>query len=168
MSRLLDTLRPAAQIRWTSVYNLHITTRFIGEWPESRIPELLDRLTPLGDRRPLSIDVSGIGWFPNPHSPRVLVVGVQDTGALADLASATDAALEPLGITREAKPFRPHLTLARIKDPGAPLGGLRQAIAQIESTKFGSFSVPGFSLYLSQPGPAGSIYTRLADIRFAQ
>lgn len=168
VSRLLDTLRPAAQVRWTPVYNLHVTTRFIGEWPETRVPEIVERLQLLGDREPVPVRISGLGWFPNPHSPRILFAGVQDSGALASLAGGTDAALEPLGIEREAKPFRPHLTLARIKEPGVPLTALRQAIAQLEDTEFGSFPVSGFSLYLSQPGPAGSIYTRLADIRFTQ
>jgi RNA 2',3'-cyclic 3'-phosphodiesterase len=168
VSRLLDTLRPSAQIRWTPVYNLHITTRFIGEWPETRVPEIVESLQPLRERPPVSVSISGLGWFPNPHSPRILFAAVHDSGALSSLAADTDAALEPLGIEREPKPFRPHLTLARIKDPGAPLAGLRQAIAQLDDTEFGAFPVSGFSLYLSKPGPAGSIYTRLADIRFAQ
>ncbi len=168
LSRLLDTLRPTAQIRWSPVYNLHITTRFIGEWPEARVPELVDKLQPLAQRPGLQIDISGIGWFPNPHSPRILFTGVHDNGDLAGLASDTDAALEPLGIEREGRPYRPHLTLARIKDQGVHLATLRQAIAALEATHFGTFPVTGFSLYLSKPGPAGSIYTRLADIRFAQ
>jgi len=168
LSRLLDLLRPSAQIRWSPVYNLHITTRFIGEWPETRLSEIVGRLQPLGERATITLEVSGLGWFPNPHSPRILFTAVRDSGALSDLATATDAALEPLGIEREQKPYHPHLTLARIKDAGATLAGLRQAIAKLETTELGTFPASAFSLYASEPGPAGSIYTRLADIRFTQ
>jgi 2'-5' RNA ligase len=47
-----------------------------------------------------------------------------------------------------------------------PLAPLRQAVAQLESTQFGAFSARSFHLYLSKPGPAGSIYTQLAEIHF--
>ena len=37
---LLERLKPAAQINWSPPRNLHITTKFIGEWPEERLAEL--------------------------------------------------------------------------------------------------------------------------------
>jgi 2'-5' RNA ligase len=52
--------------------------------------------------------------------------------------------------------------LARIKEP-APLQALRNAIAQLESVDYGSFLVDRFYLYRSQPGSAGSIYTKLSE-----
>lgn len=168
LSHLLDVLRPHAQIRWTPVYNLHITTKFIGEWPEPRLHEVIDRLQALAARPSMTLDVAGLGWFPNPHSPRILFAGVSASDDFRRLAEDIDGALESLGISKEGKPFRPHLTLARIKDVGVPLAPLRHAIAALETTSFGSISVAGFSLYLSKAGPAGSIYTRLADIRFTQ
>lgn len=168
LSHVLDLLRPTAQVRWSAVYNLHITTKFIGEWPEARLQELVEALQTLDRRDPIALEVSGLGWFPNPHSPRILFAAVSTPEALRQLAADTEVALERLGIPNEAKPFRPHLTLARIKEPGSPLAPLRQAIAGLDSTSFGSIFVPGFSLYLSKPGPSGSIYTRLADIRFTQ
>ena len=58
-----------------------------------------------------------------------------------------------------------HLTLARIKEP-APLQALRSAIAALESVEFGAFDVDRFYLYRSQPGPAGSIYTKLSEYPF--
>jgi 2'-5' RNA ligase len=147
---------------------LHITTKFIGEWPERRLDELLERLRPLGDREIIDIAISGIGWLPNPHSPRVLFAAVKAGPELAELAKATESTLAELGIERENRDFKPHLTLARIKDSGIPLAQLRQRIASVESTDFGSFAAKSFKLYLSKPGPAGSIYTQLAEIPFAK
>lgn len=167
LGALLDHLRGTASIRWSPVYNMHITTKFIGEWPETRLDELVNALQPLGVREPFSVHVGGMGWLPNPHSPRILFAGIDAGEPLAKLASDTEAVLEPLGIARETRPFRAHLTLARI-DTGVPLAPLRQAIAQLESTDFGTFTVAGFCLYLSKPGPAGSIYTQLSDIRLTR
>jgi 2'-5' RNA ligase len=62
----------------------------------------------------------------------------------------------------EVRPFNAHLTLARIKVP-APLLALRDAIAQLESVEYGSLLVDRFYLYRSQPGSAGSIYTKLSE-----
>lgn len=162
LTRLIDHLRPVAQVKWTPAYNLHLTTKFIGEWPEDRIPELIEHLKPLGGRAPIPISVQGIGWFPNPHNPRILWTGIKAGPELPALAGDTDAATAGLGIARETKPYSPHLTLARIKEP-VPLAPLRQAIAQLPSVEFGSFPADRFYLYLSKPGPSGSIYTKLAE-----
>jgi RNA 2',3'-cyclic 3'-phosphodiesterase len=163
LSRLIDVLRPTAHLKWTPAYNLHLTTKFIGEWPEDRLAELMERLKPLGNRPAIPIGVEGIGWFPNPHNPRVLWTGVKAGPELAQLAQDTDEATAALGIARETKKYSPHLTLARIKD-AVPLAQVRQAIAQLPAVEFGSFQVDCFHLYLSKPGPAGSIYTKLAGI----
>lgn len=77
----------------------------------------------------------------------------------------TEEALAPLGVAKDERAFAPHLTLARIKDP-VPLEPLRKAIAQLESMEFGLFPADRFHLYRSQPGSAGSIYTKLSEYRF--
>lgn len=160
---LLERLRPTAHLKWTPIYNLHLTTKFIGQWPEERLAELIEHLKPLGNRPKIPIEIEGIAWFPNPHYPHVLSTGVKPSEALAKLASDTDEALAGLGVERETKKYSPHLTLARIKD-AVPLAPLRQAIAQLPSVRFGSFTADRFHLYASEPGPSTSIYTKLAEI----
>jgi RNA 2',3'-cyclic 3'-phosphodiesterase len=163
LTRLIDVLRPHAHFKWTPAYNLHLTTKFIGEWPENRLAELIGALQTVGAPRAIPIAIDGVGWFPNPHSPRVLWTGVKAGPELAQLAADTDRATASLGIAPETKKYSPHLTLARIKD-AVPLTQIRQAIAQLPSLEFGSFEADRFHLYLSKPGPTGSIYTKLADI----
>jgi 2'-5' RNA ligase len=163
LTRLIERLRPHAQFKWTPVYNLHLTTKFIGHWPEDRMQDVVTALQSLGARSPISIQVEGIGWFPNPHNPRVLWAGVKAGPELAQLAADTDAATATLGVPQETKKYSPHLTLARIKDV-VPLSPIRQAIAALPEVDFGSFTADRFHLYLSKPGPSGSIYTKLADI----
>lgn len=167
LERLLERLRPTAHLSWSPIYNLHITLKFIGEWPEDNLDSLVEALQPAAPRAAIPISVRGVGWFPNPHSPRTFWAAVHAGPALAQLARATEDALKPLGIAREKREFSPHLTLARIRQP-VPLQPVRQAIAKLESLDFGSFEADRFHLYLSRPGPAGSVYTKLAEFRTPQ
>jgi len=109
--------------------------------------------------------VRGLGWYPNPRNPRVFWAAVEGGDALPGLAHDIEAALEPLGIAKETRTFTAHLTLARIKEP-APLEALRTAVTQMGAAEFGSFSVDRFHLFRSQPGSAGSIYTKLSEFPF--
>lgn len=161
---LLRRLRPLAPLRWSPPENLHITTKFIGEWPAGRLDELAAALRALPQRAPFQIEVRGLGWFPNPHHPRVFWAGVHAAG-LEELARDTEEALARLGIAKESRAFSAHLTLARIKEP-APLAALRREVAALDSDEFGAFPADRFYLYESRLTPSGSIYTKLFEFPF--
>jgi 2'-5' RNA ligase len=165
LERLLMHFRPCAHLKWSPVYNLHVTLKFIGEWGESKLPQLEAALRGVVPREPIAAEVKGLGWFPNPHHPRVFWAGVNGGDGLPALVKDIETAIAPLGISVEDKAFNAHLTLARIKEP-APLQALRSAIAQLESIEFGAFDVKRFFLFRSQPGPAGSIYTKPSEYPF--
>lgn len=165
LERLISAFRSEALIKWTPVDNLHITTKFIGEWAESRLGELHDALSSLLPREPFEVELKNLGWFPNERSPRVLWVGATAADKLSHLAEAIDERLVSLGIPREDRPFTPHLTIARIKNP-VPLRRLRQKVEAMQPTSFGKFPVSHFSLYRSQPGSNASIYFKLREYRF--
>jgi RNA 2',3'-cyclic 3'-phosphodiesterase len=165
LERLLMHLRPCAHLKWSPVYNLHVTLKFIGEWPEEKMPQLEAALRTVPPRESMVTDVKGLGWFPNPNHPRVFWAGVHGGDALPKLVKEIDSALTPLGLAPENRAFNPHLTLARIKEP-APLQGLRSAIAELESVEFGPLEVNRFYLFRSEPGSAGSIYTKLSEYPF--
>lgn len=159
---LISHLRHTAHLSWSPAYNLHITTKFIGEWPKERLGELAEAIGAVQAAGPVRISVKGLGWFPNPHSPRIFLAAVHATPALGELAAATDKACASLGIETEKRPYSPHLTLARIRQV-VPLNALRRTIAELESVEFGEFTAECFYLYLSEPGPSGSIYTPLHE-----
>jgi RNA 2',3'-cyclic 3'-phosphodiesterase len=163
---LLAKLRPTARIQWVPAANLHITTKFIGEWPDARLDELKTALAELPPRAAIHVEIRRVGFFPNPHSPRVFWSGIEALG-LEALAADTDQAAAALGIASEARAFSPHLTLARIKER-LDLQPLREAIAGLPSLDFGRFAAPGFFLYLSKLRPIGSVYTKLREYPFAQ
>lgn len=166
LERLLSALRPEALIKWSPLDNLHITTKFIGEWPPERVPELDAALAELAPREPFKIALRDLGWFPNEHSPRVLWSGVHAGPELEQLARDTDARLMKLGVLHEEKPFAAHLTLARMKNP-APLARLREKVTELQPADMGSFMVKEFCLYRSDPGSHASIYRKLQAFRFA-
>jgi RNA 2',3'-cyclic 3'-phosphodiesterase len=156
----VNRLRPTAKIGWSPVENLHVTTKFIGDWPEHRLDEMKNVLSSVPVNRAIDITVKGLGWFPNPHRPRVFWAGIEGGESLRDLARATEHALAQLGVPVEERAYSPHLTLARIRE-AVPLDRLHQMLQSFPAGcgfDFGSFQATQFSLYLS----AGGKYTQLA------
>jgi RNA 2',3'-cyclic 3'-phosphodiesterase len=167
VSAVLDRLRPLARLGWVPAEKLHVTTKFIGEWPEERLGELKTSLKSIVVPAAFEVRINGFGWFPNPHNPRVLWCGIQAGPELAALASATDKALATLGIEPEKRAFSPHLTLARIKDASVPLLEIKRTIATLPSVDMGSFVVQDFLLFQSVTKPSGSVYTPLQVLSLA-
>lgn len=165
LERLITALRPEALIKWSPLDNLHITVKFIGEWPEARLGELDRALAALVPREPFDLEIRGLKWLPSARSPHVLCADVQGGAGVAQLARDTDDCLEALGIAREQRDFSPHLTLARIKNP-VPLGPLRQKIQAMRDAAFGTFNASHFVLFRSDPGSNASIYRELRAYRF--
>lgn len=166
LEELLGRLRPAARIRWSPAANLHVTTKFMGEWPEGRLGELKTALAGLPGRDVIRVRIRHLGFFPNAHSPRSFWCGVEAPG-LFELAADTDLATAALGMRREKRAFSPHLTLARITlaqfQQRVDFQPLREAIAALASLEFGGFPADSFFLYQSTLQPAGSVYTKLAE-----
>jgi RNA 2',3'-cyclic 3'-phosphodiesterase len=165
LERLVAVLRPEALIKWNPLDNFHITTKFIGEWPEARAEELHDALRDIAPRTPFTVELRELGWFPNERSPRVLWAGVDGGEALKELARETEQRLMPLGVKVEDREFCPHLTLARIKNP-VPLRTLKQRVEELRNTSIGTFEAASFTLYRSDPGSNASIYRTLREYKF--
>jgi 2'-5' RNA ligase len=161
----VSRLRPTAKISWSPIANLHVTTKFIGEWPEERLDEMKRALASVPPTGSIEIAVKGLGWFPSERRPRVFWAGVDGGEALRTLARATEAAVAELGVPLEKRDYSPHLTLARIRETVAP-DRLHQALESFPSGcgfDFGSFRATRFFLYLS----AGGRYTQLAGFPLA-
>lgn len=159
---LLEHLRPQASISWSPSANLHITTKFIGEWPEDDLPRLVEKLRELPPPGEMEVTVRGLGWFPNPHQPRVFFAGVAAPQELAMLHSDVDRTLATIGVKPGTKPYNPHLTLARIKDK-PDLAALRRSVAELPSADFGKFTASKHLLFRSQLKPTGSVYSVISE-----
>jgi len=153
----VDTLKPLAKLSWSPVENLHITTKFIGEWPEPRLEEMKSALGGVPKTGSFSIEIRNLGWFPDEKRPRVIWAGVNADDSLPALAKYTGDAVAAVGIPHDHRVYSPHLTLARIHET-VPLAPVRRALSKAPQS-FGSFRVADFYLYLSSAGK----YTKLAE-----
>jgi 2'-5' RNA ligase len=162
---IVSGLRAEAPINWSPPENLHITTKFVGEWPEEHLDAVDKALVKLTGFAPFAVAIRDLGWFPNASSPKVLWAGVHGGPSLDALAAATEECLDKLAIARDPRPYSPHLTLARIKS-AASLGDLRERVEQLQPADLGAFTASGFHLYRSEPGPNASVYQKLRSYCF--
>jgi RNA 2',3'-cyclic 3'-phosphodiesterase len=143
--------------------NLHLTVKFLGEVAEDRVEAIAGALTGAVARvGAFDAQVEGLGAFPSAARPRVVWAGVTaGAGALGDVAGRVDEALDALGFAREARPFSPHITLGRVRQPGrAP--ALTEALRGAAERPFGRFRVTRASLMRSELSTRGARYTELA------
>ena len=118
-----DGLPPlVAAWRAVPVSQWHLTLAFLGEVAQDRLSELCERLSRAAGRSsPLTLALSGGGAFPAARRGQVLWVGVRGErsalDALRRLADRVGAAARRTGIAMPARAYRPHLTLARCRDP---------------------------------------------------
>jgi len=166
LEELITRLRPAAPAaRWVRAENIHVTLKFIGEVPPTRLQPICDVLTEIRLSAPVEICFRGLGFFPNDYSPRVFWAGIHTSDNLAALAAAVEESLEPLGIARESRAFKPHLTLARFSEP-RPASKLAEAAASLRDVEFGDSVCTEFHLFESRLKPGGPEYTCLATFAF--
>jgi 2'-5' RNA ligase len=160
----LQRLAPGVRLHWVRVEAIHLTLKFLGDIEESQVGGILQALEMVGhDHVPFSIDVKGLGVFPDLRAPRVVWMGLSGhADRLVRLAGAIDVALTSLGFQAEQKPYLPHLTLARVKERARDIGkALADSGVTRESKLMGTLSVQAVALMKSELTPSGSIYTRL-------
>ena len=166
IAHLIDLLRPAGdQVRWARPENLHVTLKFIGELPTESIPEATHRLSSIRTPEPLSLQVHGVGYFPNERAPRIIWLGLKSGPELSVLASQVEEAVLPLGVAKDKRPFAPHLTVGRLKTPGR-IPAVQEILRRRDPLDFGSFAAKDFYLYESQLATGGSVYRKIARFAF--
>ena len=154
-------------MNWVRPESIHLTLKFLGSVEASSIPQFLSVLEPIGDRtNKFSLDVHGVGVFPNRQRPRVFWVGVSgQTQSLQRLVSEVSAALDPLGFSPEDKAYHPHLTLARIKRENGTVGSALLEKGVLENDcHLGILSVDRFILFQSDLNSTGACYTSLGTV----
>ena len=169
LSRLGDlvaSLRTSrVRARWTPVENIHLTLVFLGEIDDAHVTPLSTRLREAClARAPLSLTVEGTGAFPSVRRPSVIWAGVRTTEALLELQAAVVAAADAIGVPRERRPYRGHLTLARIRD-GSDAGPLAAALERHRAFDGGAFDAVSVSLFESRLTSSGAQYRRIEAFR---
>jgi 2'-5' RNA ligase len=167
LAALLQSLRAVSpQTRWVRPENLHVTLKFIGEVPETKLAAIRSALAGARSDQSVTLGFDGLGFFPNDKHPRVFWAGIEASPNLRTLAADIDMATEKIGVPREQRPFSPHLTLARF-EPSGLTEKLRAAIGEDMGHAFGSLSTNQFHLIESKLKPSGAEYTTLESFSFA-
>jgi len=141
-------------LRWTAAESWHVTLQFLGNTSAEQYGCVVERL---GEVRSVavSIQLAGLGCF---ERAGIVYAGVEVMPQLVALQRRVTAATAGCGFQPEARPFHPHITLARSKGEGrgrqlSELVGRAHAAA-----RFTRFTAAEFLLYESHLGPGGSKY----------
>lgn len=155
-------------IRWVRPEGIHLTLKFFGDIFAADVANITAAAEKAVEKeKPFSLLIGGAGVFPDPRRPRVLWLGMNgDVERLLAFQKGLDQSLHEIGFPREERPFRPHLTLGRIKTPRG-LIGLARALEKGEEYTAGRFVASGLSLLQSELTPRGAMYKQLKWFPFA-
>ena len=142
--------------------NMHFTLLFLGEIAEEIVPKIMEALKSI-TFSPIQISFIGVGAFPNPRFPRVIWIGVDETAGqnLVKLAKQVEEKLGPLGFKSD-KPFKPHLTIFRIKNN---VGDISKELDKLKTIQLGRDTITELKFKKSILTPSGPIYTDLQVIK---
>lgn len=153
----------APELRWIEAARWHLTLKFIGPGD----PTLVDRLTAALDavaatHRPFSLQLAALGVFPNFRRAHVVCIGVAPEARLELLQHDLEVACAArVGAELSGRPFRPHVTLARVPAP-LPLDRARALARAARRVAFSATQeVAALSLFDSAGDRSGATYHRL-------
>ena len=166
IGELQNELRKSgASVSWTNPSNIHLTLKFLGAVPASRVAKVSKAVERAAiATSPFEIEVAGTGCFPSVRNPRVLWIGLSNVpDAMNELYSNIESELESEGFPREKRKFSPHLTIGRVRTPGTGGPVAEQLIARgFEPEQFTATEV---IVMRSDLKPTGSIYSPQATIK---
>jgi len=169
-----EQLRPlpgGTKATWTKGENLHVTMNFLGDVPQERIPEICElaeaatAAAALGDS--VTFTIGPLVCTPAGGRARMIWAPVRGgNDKLASLHAAMNGVLAPAGLRSEKRPFKGHVTVARIK-LASDTKSVRRAVGDLPQDDFGTVQAAELTLYSSELTPQGPIYTPLAGIPLA-
>jgi 2'-5' RNA ligase len=161
VSDYIDELRREfsdLRVGWERPEKLHLTLKFLGDVDDGQLQDLNDAARETAKRiSAFDLRVSKTGVFASAKNARILWLGVEDeTGSLPKLNELLESACEEKGFLREKRSFKPHLTIARIREP-------RQSKELIErhlqnDFQSNEFTISEIVIYQSQLQKSGSVY----------
>lgn len=153
--------KTGAHVSWVPSDNLHLSLAFLGDIFEvtARLAgSALDEAARSGTG--FFFDVSGLGTFGSRRSPRVIWAGVAESPALNSLYEHTTDLLRALDIAIDRRPFRPHITLGRVRSARGR-DALVEALAAVGPIHFGRVEVTRMLLMQSTLTPRRAVYSVL-------
>lgn len=137
---------------------IHITVKFLGEVEEKKLPAVRESLEAI-PFAPFPV-TAGTVTVNNPRRPQTVWCAIDDGGNGKRLLSLVEGALSPLGFAPEGRPFTPHATVARVRDPDP---SLFTALDRLKGRTYGTCTVSGLKLKKSVLTPRGPVYEDLLE-----
>jgi RNA 2',3'-cyclic 3'-phosphodiesterase len=169
---LIDGLQSVSPggVRWVPVKNIHLTLKFLGDISPANL-QVLSKILAAETKNcaPFTMEVGGIGAFPNHRRPRVIWIGVSAPSALDHLQRNIEAETSRLGYTPEERPFSPHLTIGRVTHNASPndIRQLSETLVNLETGVLGQVVVDKISLFRSDLYPNCAVYRPLFSCALA-
>ncbi|HEY0789229.1 MAG TPA: RNA 2',3'-cyclic phosphodiesterase [Thermoanaerobaculia bacterium] len=161
LARITGALRPRMPAAsWPRPESIHLTFAFLGDTPAERVDAIARSLDSCADARAIDVRGGEVGLFPDERRPRVAWIGLEPHDTVSALAGRLRAALADAGIAFDPKPFRPHLTVARVKAPwrASDVAALRDAFRGWSSP---AARLDRVVLYESRLDAGGAVHTEL-------
>jgi len=159
-----DLRKASSSLKVVSTDQLHLTLKFLGDVEEGLVPEIVAIIRKAtADVPPFEIRVQGTGAFPNASHMNVIWVGIEGAEPLAKIAAALDISLEALGFRRERRPWKAHVTLARVKG-SRDLDAVRRIVESHAADPFGTSRIDAVPLKKSVLTPQGARYTIVESV----
>lgn len=158
-----DTLRaPERALAWVPEHKLHLTVKFLGDGDDARVAALANTADRIASHhRALDVTLAGVGAFPNFRRPRVVWLGAQGEPQLELLHHDVEVAAADVGYEVEGRPFRPHITLARVRQPLSADHARALARAARAVSYSAIASMDRLTLFDSATSESGAHYRRL-------
>jgi len=155
-------------VRWGDKDSVHLTLKFLGDVSSDRLPVIHSAVERACQNvAPFAISVEGLGCFPSTRRPRVVWVGVRESGeSLQRLQRAIEDALAEEGFERDRRGFTPHLTLGRLRRQASrgDVERLGRVVEQGVTFPALEMGVASVSVMKSELRPSGAVYTQLKQV----
>lgn len=167
----IETLRnefPRLRVGWEKKEKLHLTLKFLGETNEKQLIELTEIVRKTAAQfSGFELQIAETGVFPGLKNPRILWLGVKDaTDSLSKISEFLEIKCERIGFKREKRKFKPHLTLARLREPHKSTEIAKKHLEyEFEPSRFEASEIV---IYESKLLPSGSVYEPISKFDFAK
>ncbi|MBC7126928.1 MAG: RNA 2',3'-cyclic phosphodiesterase [Candidatus Methanosuratincola petrocarbonis] len=159
-----EVAKSGADVKVVEAENLHVTMKFLGEVPVSKVEEISGAIQGMRIRR-FELEARGAGAFPDRRMIRVVWVGIgRGSVEVTEVARKLDDALGRFGFPKE-KRFVPHITVGRVRSQ-RNREALQNLLDTHSQTVFGTTLVDRLVLKKSTLTGSGPVYTDLKVFPF--
>lgn len=163
-----DFKTKGGKVKWIDAKNLHITLKFLGNTDRRDVDPIISQLQDsLKNFQAIESDFNNLGGFPNLRKPKVIWTDIdKNKNAVVDLAESINESFTEINIEKNDKPFKPHLTLGRVKS----YEGITSLTDYLANYKFENIPVTFNKVQLIQSTltQQGPIYRTLEEITLSE